>query len=265
MNRKLILSLTMVTLVIMACSKSDDDAKPTTSESLSDKAASAVSTMKETSSKVAGETMVKAKSAAEEASTFVKKGSSQVVTDVEDAKEGLANTVETVKEKAADMMSDTSTVEEKATDMMADSVATGPVTESQSVDADVDKSAAAATATVAGSLEAGKKALDDKMSVETMTEKTVKAPASTVDLEAGKSVYMGKCAVCHGSGAAGAPKLDDPSWSARNAQGLEILIDHALKGYKGSTGYMPAKGGFMALSDEEVKNAVAYMADTSRK
>ena len=212
MNRKLILSLTMVTLVIMACSKSDDDAKSTTSESLSDKAASVVKTMKETSSKVADETMEKAKSAAEETATFVKKGSSQVVTAVEDAKEGLVNTVETVKVKAADMLS-----------------------ESQSVDADVGNSASAATAT------------------------------DTASLEAGKSVYEGKSVVCHGSGAAGAPKLDDPGWSARNAQGMDILIDHALKGYKGSKGYMPAKGGFMALSDEEVKNAVAYMVETSSK
>lgn len=261
MNMKMIVSLTMVAFIMIACSKSDDDAKTTSSESLSDKAASAISTMKETSSKVAGETMEKAKSAAEEAATFVKKGSSQVVTAVEDAKEGLANTVETVREKAADMMSDTSAVEEKATDVMADTAASGTMTESQSV----DNSAEAATAMAAGSVDAGKKAVEDKMSVASVTEKTVTAPASNLDLQAGKSVYTGKCVVCHGSGAAGAPKLDDPSWSARNAQGMDVLVDHAIKGYQGSKGYMPAKGGFMALSDEEVKNAVAYMVDTSKK
>lgn len=78
-------------------------------------------------------------------------------------------------------------------------------------------------------------------------------------LAKGEKVYKGSCAACHASGAAGAPKLDDSTWSTRKAQGMDTLYKHAINGYQGSKGYMPAKGGFANLSDEEVKAAVAYM------
>ena len=39
--------------------------------------------------------------------------------------------------------------------------------------------------------------------------------------------------------------------------------DHAINGFTGSLGYMPAKGGRVDLSDEEVADAVQYMVDES--
>jgi len=42
------------------------------------------------------------------------------------------------------------------------------------------------------------------------------------------------------------------------------LNDHAINGYQGANGVMPAKGGNMSLSDDEVKNAVAYMVESSQ-
>ncbi|MFA5633278.1 MAG: c-type cytochrome [Porticoccaceae bacterium] len=90
------------------------------------------------------------------------------------------------------------------------------------------------------------------------------APAADVDLAVGKSVYQSKCMACHATGAAGAPKLDDKAnWEPRIAQGMDTLNKHAIEGYKGAKGYMPPKGGFTSLSDDEVKSAVAYMVQES--
>lgn len=84
--------------------------------------------------------------------------------------------------------------------------------------------------------------------------------AVAADLAAGQSVYQSKCLACHATGAAGAPKMGDKAaWEPRIAQGMDILVKHAIEGFKGAKGYMPPKGGFSSLSDDEVKSAVAYM------
>jgi cytochrome c5 len=81
----------------------------------------------------------------------------------------------------------------------------------------------------------------------------------------GQGVYMNFCAACHDSGIAGAPKVGDAAdWQKRAEKGTQALIDNAIKGYQGSTGYMPAKGGHSALSDEEVTAAVKYMLSQSQ-
>lgn len=81
----------------------------------------------------------------------------------------------------------------------------------------------------------------------------------------GKKVYDSGCGACHGAGVAGAPKLTDKAdWKARVAAGKKTLYDHAIKGYQGKKGVMPPKGGFMNLSDAEVKAAVDYMVKTAK-
>ena len=76
----------------------------------------------------------------------------------------------------------------------------------------------------------------------------------------GAQVYNANCGACHTNGIGGAPKLGDAdTWSARVTQGLETLRSHAVNGYQGEAGYMPAKGGNVGLSDEEVHRAVDYM------
>ena len=81
----------------------------------------------------------------------------------------------------------------------------------------------------------------------------------------GESTYKAACFACHGTGAAGAPKTGDKAaWKARIKQGMGKLNDHALKGFKGKTGFMPAKGGRSDLSDSAVKAAVKYMVDQSK-
>jgi cytochrome c5 len=81
----------------------------------------------------------------------------------------------------------------------------------------------------------------------------------------GKATYDTTCKMCHTSGLAGAPKLGDKAdWAARRKQGIDTLVQHAVKGFKGSKGMMPPKGGNMKLSDADVKAAVQYMLDNSK-
>lgn len=80
----------------------------------------------------------------------------------------------------------------------------------------------------------------------------------------GKTIYDNLCTGCHTSGAGGAPKLDGAGMGARAAQGLELLVKHAIEGYTGTAGVMPAKGGNPALTDEQVKVTVEWMVAQSK-
>ncbi len=76
-------------------------------------------------------------------------------------------------------------------------------------------------------------------------------------------MYKQACFACHDAGVAGAPKIGDKAaWEARLAKGLDILNKHAIEGFTGDAGNMPPKGGRTDLSDEAVKDAVAYMLST---
>ena len=78
----------------------------------------------------------------------------------------------------------------------------------------------------------------------------------------GEEVYNTACIACHMTGAGGAPLLGDfGAWEARLAQGKPLLVQRAVEGYIGEMGIMPAKGGRLDLSDQEVENAVTYMLD----
>jgi len=89
--------------------------------------------------------------------------------------------------------------------------------------------------------------------------------AVNVQAGEGESTYKAACFACHGTGAAGAPKTGDKAaWKDRLAQGAAKLNEHAVKGFKGKTGFMPAKGGRADLSDAAVIAAVQYMVDQSK-
>ena len=92
------------------------------------------------------------------------------------------------------------------------------------------------------------------------------APATTVaDNDLGKKVYGTVCATCHAAAVAGAPKPGDKAdWQPRIAQGTEVLYKHAIEGFNGAKGMMPAKGGQTTLSDADAKAAVDYMVAQSR-
>ncbi len=77
----------------------------------------------------------------------------------------------------------------------------------------------------------------------------------------GGEIYAQLCTACHTAGAGGAPKLEKAAWTARLAQGMETLDKHAIEGYQGANGIMPARGGNPSLTDEQVKVTVQWMVD----
>lgn len=93
----------------------------------------------------------------------------------------------------------------------------------------------------------------------------VAAAAPEAENAVGKGVFGKTCAMCHAAGVAGAPKPGDKAdWGPRIAQGNDVLYKHALEGFNGAKGAMPARGSNPALKDDEVKAAVDYMVAKSR-
>ena len=91
---------------------------------------------------------------------------------------------------------------------------------------------------------------------------TLAVPEPVATAKSGPEVYNSACLACHGAGVAGAPILgNQEQWAPRIAQGLDVLKGHAIDGYTGAAGYMPAKGGRMDLSDDEVGASVEYMVN----
>jgi cytochrome c5 len=87
---------------------------------------------------------------------------------------------------------------------------------------------------------------------------------ATVTADA-KSDFESRCTACHGFGIAGAPKLGDiEAWKGRIDKGMDVLYDSAINGINSATGSMPARGGFAALSDEQLIAIVDYMVENSR-
>ncbi len=76
----------------------------------------------------------------------------------------------------------------------------------------------------------------------------------------GEEVVKTVCAACHGTGAAGAPKIgDQASWSKLIKAGLDEMVKNAITGIRA----MPPRGGSPDLSDVEVARAVVTMANQS--
>ncbi len=78
----------------------------------------------------------------------------------------------------------------------------------------------------------------------------------------GNEIFQQYCSVCHGSGAAGAPKFGCRSaWAPRIAKGVPTLLNHAMNGFN----FMPAKGTCTDCSKNELEDAIHYMIDHSSK
>jgi cytochrome c5 len=91
-------------------------------------------------------------------------------------------------------------------------------------------------------------------------------PAAAEELPAdGTAAYEAACAMCHAVGLAGAPKTGDKAaWGPRIQQGKDTLYEHAIKGYTGKTGVMPAKGNRATWPDDLVRQAVDHMVDMNK-
>jgi len=78
----------------------------------------------------------------------------------------------------------------------------------------------------------------------------------TVSHGSGEQIVASACGNCHREGLNGAPKIGDiDAWLPRLQKGLDILVSSATQGHN----KMPSRGGFSALSDVDVRNAVSYM------
>ena len=109
---------------------------------------------------------------------------------------------------------------------------------------------------------------------EEMTEETAAPEEAVADAggeeasgDVGKTVYDGLCVNCHGIAALAAmiPQTGDAAaWEARITKGIDTLYDHAINGFTGDLGMMPARGSNPALSDDEVKAAVDYLVGQSQ-
>ncbi len=79
-------------------------------------------------------------------------------------------------------------------------------------------------------------------------------------LQTGEAVNAAACGACHTAGIAGAPRTGDvAAWAPRIKQGFDVLVKHAVEGFK----TMPAKGGNPNLDPIEVARAVAFIANQS--
>jgi len=77
----------------------------------------------------------------------------------------------------------------------------------------------------------------------------------------GKKVFDTTCTACHTAGVANAPKPGDKAaWAPRIKQGMDALVQSALKG----KGAMPPKGGNAALSEAEIRAAIDFMVSQSK-
>lgn len=113
------------------------------------------------------------------------------------------------------------------------------------------KEGAGSTGQTAASIEARIKPVAD----DGFTFRDANAPKV---LMTGEQVYSSTCVACHGTGAAGAPKVGDAgAWGKRISEGFDTLVSHAIKGFNA----MPAKGGNPDLDDIEIARTVAYMAN----
>jgi len=91
---------------------------------------------------------------------------------------------------------------------------------------------------------------------------SVAAAGAAKATRTGKQVYESFCIACHGTGAAGAPKFGDKIWvQLEKKEGLKELVKDAIKGERA----MPPKGGCTDCSDDEIRAAVQYMIDASKK
>ncbi len=87
------------------------------------------------------------------------------------------------------------------------------------------------------------------------------APATTLSVpKNGKELFEQVCSTCHGPGLVGAPKAGDKAaWASAIAEGKQTLYQHAIHGFTGKTGTMPAKGGRTDLPDSLIEQGVNYM------
>lgn len=86
------------------------------------------------------------------------------------------------------------------------------------------------------------------------------------ELAQGELLYRQFCISCHADGRDGAPRTGDLwAWEKRIDGGMPMLVRHAVEGFGGAAGFMPAKGGHDELTTQEVALATAWMVQQSSR
>ncbi|TKI70817.1 c-type cytochrome [Sulfurimonas crateris] len=76
-----------------------------------------------------------------------------------------------------------------------------------------------------------------------------------------EKLYEKSCAVCHKTDAMGAPAVGDKNaWATVMEQGIDRVNHNSINGIGG----MPPKGGAMDLSDDQIKDIVKFMVESSK-
>ncbi len=253
---------TLVTLAmafsLAACSDDSDksaalkDVVPETAQEAGDNLQEQAANLKETITENVESAKQQAEQVVEQAETAV---TDKVESVKQEAKElvstetAVTDKVESVKQEAKELVSTETAVTDKVESVKQDAQDLVGTDTAAKVTESVDKTkatvASVATATTAAA--------------------SGDSQGSTMDHTLGKKIYSSSCQACHATGAAGAPKLGDKAnWAPRIATGMDKMSANAINGFRGSQGYMPAKGGFSNLSDDEVTAAVAYMVAESK-
>ena len=70
-------------------------------------------------------------------------------------------------------------------------------------------------------------------------------------------LYETSCTICHSGGVGDAPKsFDTAAWEERLAKGKDVLLNHAISGYKG----MPPLGMCSDCTQEDLLDLIDYMS-----
>jgi len=125
--------------------------------------------------------------------------------------------------------------------------------------ANVERERALTSIAPVGGVFAGATGLAAKAAADAAALEELKKNVPYGGREDGAEIYAGLCKACHDTGAGGSPLLVKSDWTARIAQGEELMIKHAVEGFQGSAGVMPARGGNPALTDAQVAVSVRWM------
>ena len=77
------------------------------------------------------------------------------------------------------------------------------------------------------------------------------------DARDAEDLYKKTCAMCHGTGAAGAPLTHNAEqWKPRLTKGMDVMLKNA----KGGINAMPPMGMCMDCTDDEFKAIIGFMS-----
>ncbi|MCF7808759.1 MAG: c-type cytochrome [Candidatus Marinimicrobia bacterium] len=88
--------------------------------------------------------------------------------------------------------------------------------------------------------------------------------AVNADLTNGQVVYEDDCVLCHQGAIEGAHRLEQTErWQESADKGFEQLVRHTVNGYQGKYGELPVMGMCPQCSEQDIRDAIAYMLVTA--